>query len=155
VVDCWAVEPPHVTGLETTVAGFSTFVLAASIAILCKSDVVETELVTGATTAAVEVVVFNVGEVMAAVVVDEEVVVGAVEVGLDEEVVVGAVEVGLDARFDGAVDESGVSRLLSDGSSAGLFELLVTPFDVDDRVLLTEDVAALETEVEVVVVDET
>ena len=142
MVDCWAVEPPHVTGLETTVAGFSTFVLAASIAILCKSDVVETELVTGATTAAVEVVVFNVGEVMAAVVVDEEVVVGAVEVGLD-------------ARFDGAVDESGVSRLLSDGSSAGLFELLVTPFDVDDRVLLTEDVAALETEVEVVVVDET
>jgi hypothetical protein len=74
---------------------------------------------------------------------------------VDEEVVVGAVEVGLDARFDGAVDESGVSRLLSDGSSAGLFELLVTPFDVDDRVLLTEDVAALETEVEVVVVDET
>jgi hypothetical protein len=141
-VDCWAVEPPHVTGRETTVAGFSTFVLAASIAILCKSDVVETELVTGATTAAVEVVVFNVGEVMAAVVVDEEVVVGAVEVGLD-------------ARFEGAVDESGVSRLLSDGSSAGLFELLVTPFDVDDRVLLTEDVAALETEVEVVVVDET
>lgn len=148
-VDCWEVEPPHVTGRNTTVAGFSSFVLAASVAIFCKSEFFETKLVTGAAATAVEVVVFSEGRVFC-----EE-----LATVVDEGVVVGAVDVGLDVGFEDTVEESGRSTLLFDCSSAGLPELSGVPLDVDDdRALLMEDVVGFEVGVldaAVVVVEET
>ena len=143
-VDCCEVEPPHVTGRETLITGLSSFVLAASVAIFCKSEFFETELVTGAAATVVEVVVFVEGTVLATVV-DEGVVVGVVVVGV---VVVGVVDAGLDAMFTETVEESRVSTLLTDCSSAGLLELSGTPLDVDDATaLLTEDVIGFEVKV--------
>jgi hypothetical protein len=138
-VDCCEVEPPHVTGRETLITGLSSFVLAASVAIFCKSEFFETELVTGAAATVVEVVVFVEGTVLATVV-DEGVVVGVV--------VVGVVDAGLDAMFTETVEESRVSTFFPDCSAAGLLELSGTPLDVDDAtVLLTEDVIGFEVEV--------
>lgn len=127
-VDCWVVVPPHVTGRETTVAGFSSFVLAARLAIFCKSDFVESELVTAPASAAVEVV-----EVILC---EDRVFCKPLASVLDEGIVVGVVVASL------GVD---VSTFFSDCSFAGLPELSGVAPDVDDETaLLTKDVGGFE-----------
>lgn len=134
-VDCWVVVPPHVTGRETTVAGFLSFVVAARVAIFCKSAFVETELVMEPARAAVEVV-----EVILC---EDRVFCKPLASILNVGIVVGVMDVSFDVDF-----ESGVSTLFSDCSFAGLPELSGVAPDVDDETaVLTEDVGGFEIEV--------